>query len=277
MLCGAVAWPFAQAQSAGFTPRKDADRIPSYDLVSIHKTPDATTARGMDNQPNGLSARGETLRSLIGEAYGFSLGLMSEQQLVGTPDWGKTQRFDIRAKVDSEDVPRVAELEKAETMLVQARQMVSRTPGYRMVMLQRLLEDRFKLKVHYEQKVMSLFEMTIAKGGVRMKVAHPTDPEDGSMSWSGGKMSGQNVPMSFIPAIFALVLERPVEDKTGTEGNFDFEMHWARLGDEGDNATGDVGPSLFTAVQEQMGLKLRASKGPVWVIVVDHAEPPSEN
>ena len=175
------------------------------------------------------------------------------------------------------EVPKLKDMTKAETMMVEVQQIVSRTPTFRMVMLQRLLEDRFHLKVHYEQRVMPLYEMTVAKGGIRMKTAHPDDPEHGSLSMSNGELEGENAPMAFIPVVFALELERPVEDKTAVAGNFDFELHWTGMGGtEGGNAD-ESAPSLFTAVQEQMGLKLQPGKGPVWVIVVDHAELPEEN
>ena len=175
------------------------------------------------------------------------------------------------------EVPKLKDMTKAETMMVEVQQIVSRTPTFRMVMLQRLLEDRFHLKVHYEQRVMPLYEMTVAKGGIRMKTAHPDDPEHGSLSMSNGKLEGDNVPMAFIPAVFALELERPVEDKTSTGGNFDFQLHWTGMGEAESNSANESAPSIFTAVQEQMGLKLQPGKGPVWVIVVDHAEMPSEN
>jgi uncharacterized protein (TIGR03435 family) len=272
--------PAAVAQNAGFTPRKDADQIPSYELVSIHKTEEGKATPGIHEDPDGLTAGSSSLRSLIGEAYGFSLGQLSDQQLLGAAGWAKTQLFDIHAKVDSAEVPKLKELTKAETMMVSVQEIVSRTPSYRMVMLQRLLEDRFHLKVHYEQRTMPLYEMTVAKGGVRMKIAHPADPEQGSFFWTdNGKLWGleaENVPMAFIPAMFAIELERPVEDKTSTGGNFDFKVHWMRMGTE-TNSADEPGPSLFTAVQEQLGLKLLPGKGPVWVIVVDHAEMPSEN
>ena len=183
--------------------------------------------------------------------------------------------FDIHAKVDSAEVPKLKELTKAETMMVSVQEIVSRAPSFRMVMLERLLEDRFHLKVHYEQRVMPLYEMTVAKGGVRMKIAHPADPEHGSMSMSNGKLEGDNVPMAFIPVMFALELERPVEDKTSTGGNFDFQLHWTGMGET--ETANESAPSIFTAAREQMGLKLQPGKGPVWVIVVDHAEMPSEN
>jgi uncharacterized protein (TIGR03435 family) len=164
--------------------------------------------------------------------------------------------------------------------MVSVQQIVSRTPSFRMAMLQRLLEDRFQLKVHYEQRTMPLYEMTVAKGGVRMKVAHPADPEHGSFGFIDGKQWGlkaENVPMAFIPVIFAMELERPVEDKTSTDANFDFELQYARTGASESKSADESAPSLFTAVQEQLGLKLQPGKGPVWVIVVDHAEMPSEN
>jgi len=277
ILWSAMALPVMHAQNAGFTPRRDAAQIPSYDLVSIHKTPEANGQSAIHDEPDGLTATASTLRSLIGEAYGFSLGELSDQQLVGAPGWVKTQQFDVHAKVDTSDVPKLKELSKADTMMATVREMVTRTPSYRMLMLQRLLEDRFKLKVHYEQRVMPLYEMTVAKSGVRMKAAHPADPEHGSMSWSNGKLEGENVPMAFIPLVFAMVLERPVGDKTSTPGNFDFQLHFTGMEDAQNSGAADSGPSLFTAVQEQMGLKLQPGKGPVWVIVVDRAEMPSEN
>jgi uncharacterized protein (TIGR03435 family) len=146
-----VVLPVVLAQNAGFTPRKDMDQIPSYELVSIHKTQDgANGPPGIHDDPDGFTAGATSLRSLIGEAYGFSLGELGEQQLVGAPGWAKTQLFDIHAKVDSAEVPKLKELTKAETMMVSVQEIVTRTPSFRMVMLQRLLEDRFNLKVHYE-------------------------------------------------------------------------------------------------------------------------------
>jgi uncharacterized protein (TIGR03435 family) len=222
MLYSAMVLPAVQAQNAGVTPRPDADQIPSYEVVSIHKSTDANAQPAIHDDPDGLTATSSSLRSLIAEGYGFSLGELSDQQLVNAPAWAKTQLFDVHAKVDGSKVAKLKELEKAETMMVSVREMVTHTPSYRMLMLQRLLEDRFKLKIHYEQRVMSLYEMTVAKGGVRMKAAHPADPEHGSMSMSNGKLEGENVPMGFIPLVFAMNLERPVEDKTSTAGTTTF-------------------------------------------------------
>lgn len=269
----------ALGQSAGFTPRKDAADIPSLELVSIHKTKDAKPSPEIHDDADGITAESASLSSLIAEAYGFSIIPLSDQQLIGAPGWAKTQLFDVHAKVDSANVEKLKALKKAETMMVFAHEMTTRTPTLEMVMLQRLLEDRFNLKVHYEQRVMSVFEMTIAKGGVRMKPAHPADPEHGSVGMSKGKLTGDNVPMSFIALFLPLEpdIGRPVTDKTGAAENYDFELHWSEMGDSKDNGTAESAPSVFTAVQEQMGLKLNSAKAPVWVVVVDHAEMPSAN
>jgi uncharacterized protein (TIGR03435 family) len=269
----------ALGQSAGFTPRKDAADVPSLELVSIHKTKNPRPSPEIHEDADGITAESASLCSLIAEAYGFSIIPLSDQQLVGAPGWAKTELFDVHAKVDSENVAKLKVLKKAETGAIFVQEMTTRTPTLEMVTLQRLLEDRFQLRVHYEQRVMSLFEMTVAKGGVRMKAAHPADPEHGSVGMSNGKLTGDNVPLSFIALFLPLESDigRPVADKTGGTGNYDFELHWSAMGDSKDNGTNGSAPSIFTAIQEQMGLKLNSTKGPVWVVVVDHAEMPSEN
>ena len=207
------------AQSAGITPRKDAADVPSLELVSIHKTKDPKPYPDIHDEDDGFTATSASLHSLIAEAYGFSMIELSDQQLLGAPGWAKTEFFDIQAKVDSENIEKLKAMKKAETMTVFAQEMASRTPTIEMVMLQRMLEDRFRVKVHYEQRVMSLFEMTAAKGGVRLKVAHPENPEHGSLGMSDGKLTGVNVPLSFIALFLPLEpdIGRPVLDKTGSK------------------------------------------------------------
>jgi uncharacterized protein (TIGR03435 family) len=204
---------------------------------------------------------------------------LTGQQLIGEPGWAKAELFDIHAKVDSENVEKLKALKKAETMVVFEEEMATRSPALEMMMMQRLLEDRFQLKMHYEQHLMPVFEMSVAKGGVRMKTAHPVDPEHGSIGMSNGKLTGDNVPMHFIALMLPLQSDigRPVVDKTGATGNYDLELHWSTMEDSIDSGKDASAPAIFTALQEQMGLKLKSDKGPVWVVVVDHAELPSEN
>jgi uncharacterized protein (TIGR03435 family) len=164
--------------------------------------------------PMGLTAESASLCSLIAEAYGFSIIPLSDQQLIGAPGWAKTELFDVHAKVDSANVDKLKALKKPEPMVLLAQEMTTRTPT--LEMLQRLLEDRFQLRVHYEQRVMSVFEMTVAKGGLRMKAAHPADPEHGSVGMSKGKLTRDNAPLSFIAVFLPLESDigRPVADKT---------------------------------------------------------------
>jgi hypothetical protein len=97
----------AGAQEKGFTPRPDAATVPSYELVSIHKTAEAKVGTTINGEPDGWTAKDCTLKALISEAYGYQLGQMSDQQLEGLPAWGKTQLFAINAKVDAEDVDKL--------------------------------------------------------------------------------------------------------------------------------------------------------------------------
>lgn len=268
----------AGAQEKGFTPRPDAEQVPSYELVSVRVRAEdkGSVAPGIRNLPDGWSAGDVTLKDLIGEAYGFQLGQLPDAQLEGLPGWAKSLKFDVTAKVDASNVEKLKAIDKADTMMVAVKELATRMPSARMLMLQRMMTDRFALKVHYEQRVMPVYEMELAKGGLKLKTAHPKNPESGSMTMSNGKFSGENVPVSFIPAILQMVAERPVEDKTGAAGNYDFELRWS--GEENAGDAGNVNaPTFFTALEEQMGLKLKAAKGPVWVVVVDHVEMPGEN
>jgi uncharacterized protein (TIGR03435 family) len=173
-------------------------------------------------------------------------------------------------------------------------------------MLQSLLEDRFQLKIHHEAREGPVYELAIAKGGHRLKTASgcvPFDPNHlprqrvpgetqvnycGLMSRGGDDsrrtVDGRGVDITptiglLTPSLTGLlseVLNRTVINKTGLTGAFDFHLEWtpevmSRV--QPDNE----GPSIFTAVQEQLGLKLEAAKGPVDFLVIDHAERPSDN
>jgi uncharacterized protein (TIGR03435 family) len=160
-----------------------------------------------------------------------------------------------------------------------------------MAMLRALLADRFKLTFHREQKEMSVYALAVAKGGSKVKattVSPDTSPE-GPPALAFTVMAG----FLHLPARYASMdefasllqrgaLERPVVDRTGLEGRFDFDLEFAidetlfggALGRGPDDTTK---PSLFVALQEQLGLKLEATRGPVSALVIDHAERPSEN
>ena len=160
----------------------------------------------------------------------------------------------------------------------------------RRLMMQAMLADRFKLKVHHETKELPMYSLVIAKGGFKLKEADPNDTypngvkgpdgvgHSGMMMFLNGVLKAQGVPISNLANSLSLQVHRLVVDKTGLTGKYDFSLAWTADGVTPDNGLGaETWPSLFTALQEQLGLKLEPTKGMVDTIVVDHVEMPSEN
>ncbi len=213
-----------------------------------------------------------SLTDIISEGYNFSVMPFRADEISGLPDWAKTARYDISARVDPDDVP---EFKKLSNLSMQdtIAAFTARQPTGEMLMMQTLLRDRFALRVHWESKQRSVYALVLAKGGLRMKPS--ADPEHGEMSFSRGHMSGKGVPVSFLASLLAMPLARTVVDKTGVTGSYDFDLRF----DPGDDPAGKPSddPDLFTAVQEQLGLKLQATHASVPVLVVDHVERPTPN
>jgi uncharacterized protein (TIGR03435 family) len=153
------------------------------------------------------------------------------------------------------------------------------------LMMQALLADRFKLKAHFETKVMPIYELTIAKGGPKLK----ENPAVGkSIAAVGASMiRGTDVPMHVLPGLLESVPDiggRIIIDKTGLTGTYDFNLKWAPLQPMAPSAASGTAPSpdaadatLFTAIEEQLGLKLVPTRAPGQVLIIDHIERPSEN
>jgi len=196
---------------------------------------------------------------------------------------------------------------------VEAKMPVDTTKEQFQVMLQNLLAERFGLKVHWTSKQMDLYNLVVAKGGPKLKPAEPDPPpgdEDSRQAGPGGPpqlradgypipppgnqkwmaimrdkavMRGHNETTAQMASAFSSQVGGPVNDATGLTGNYDYLLYWStstgRSLSAAAPATSDVeGPSLFDAVQEQLGLKLEAKKGPVQVLVVDHvANSPTQN
>ncbi len=131
-------------------------------------------------------------------------------------------------------------------------------------MLRTLLADRFKLASHSETKELPLYSLVVGKNGPRIQ-----EVKDGigSMSAGKGRLSGR-MPIVDFARYLSPILGRAVVDRTGLTGAFDIKLEWT----PGDDASG---PSIFTAVQEQLGLKLESAKGPVEILLIDHAEKPA--
>lgn len=207
-------------------------------------------------------AKGVTLRLLMQQAYG-----VRDFQISGAPPWAQTDRYEINAKAEG----------GGEIGRDQIRPL-----------LQSLLEERFQLKIRRDTKEGPVYNLVVAKGGPKLKESEGGPGRD-QVRMGRGLVQAQSAAVGSMTNLLANQLGRPVIDKTGLTGRYDFKLEWTP--DEGQNAmirqmhpdappTAPVdngGPSIFTALQEQLGLKLENSKGPVEMLVIEKVEKPTEN
>ena len=278
-LCQGSAPPSGAAAAVADTETK----LPTFDVVSVKPNKSESGMMRVMNKPDGYSATNVSLRLLIQMAYGIREDLIS-----GGPGWVDSTHFDFDAKVDGADVDALKKL----------------SPEQRRQVLRPALADRFKLKVHSETKHLPVFELGVAKGGSKLKEASPDatyiypngfkGPDGiahgGMLRMGHGEVTGQGVAISGLVNMLSTQLQQTVIDKTGLTGKYDFELTWTPeegagpmfKGTDGspqkaDPAPDATGPTIFTALQEQLGLKLQSAKGPVETLVIDHVEMPSEN
>jgi uncharacterized protein (TIGR03435 family) len=241
-----------------------------YDVASVKLNKSNDGMMLIMNRPDGFSCTNIPLKTLIANAYGIRQDLIS-----GGAGWIDSMGFDVEAKVSGEDVDAFKKL----------------TGRQRNSLLEALLADRFHLKVHHETKILPMYDLLVAKGGSRLKAEAPVapspeaakDPEAakprGMMSMGPGMLKGQGLSIASIANQLSYVVQNTVTDKTGLSGDFDFELKWTPddAGPASGDASGEPNVSIFTAVQEQLGLKLQPTKGPVDTLVIDRAEQPSQN
>lgn len=235
-----------------------------FEVVSIKPSDPLSNNMHMGvGKGGGFEAGGVTLRLLIQQAYD-----VRNFQILGGPGWIDTDKYDIITK-DEAKGPSEADLGK---MTDAARdEFRLRLLGK----LQAVLADRFQLKVHRETKELPVYELTVAKGGSRLQEA--ADDGGGSNLSMGraddgkSQITAKHFPIANLARFLSGQVGRTVIDKTGLSGKYNFQLNYAP--DMGDIS----GPSLFTALQEQLGLKLDAQKGPVEVVVIDSVQKPSEN
>jgi len=238
----------------------------AYEVASIKPVPDPIQA-SFHITPEELRLESATLPGLITMAYGLHL----EAQIENLPDWAKTTTYAIDAKADEQTVAEAKNLSDEEReRILQAE-------------IQRLLADRFHLQVSHTNKVLPVYALTVVRGGPKLKPT-PEDQPAGSSSPKGGmnatigfgRMNVTGGRMSWLATQLSSMRDavngRMVVDKTGLTGRYDWELSWTL------DPVKDPGqPSLFTALQEQLGLKLEQDKAAVDVVVVNHVEKPTEN
>ena len=236
-----------------------------FDVVSIKPSDPLSNGMRVGISPSGtFEAKGVTLLDLISQAYDVRVF-----QIVGASGWMGTAKYEIITK-DEAKGPSMADLNGMNDKQRQSfhDRLVAK--------LQVMLADRYQLKVHREKKEMPVYALVIAKGGVEMQVATDDEAHDSGLNGSrtdDGKSSltGKNLPLENLARFLSNQTGRPVTDQTGLTAKYNFKMIYAP------DMNDLTGPSIFTALQEQLGLKLESQKGPADVLVSVSVQNPSEN
>ena len=239
-------------------PERPSTLSPSFEVATVKRTDPNFPGTVVGGFRFGrFSAQGFTLKGLIAYAYN-----LDNRQIVGGPKWSDSEKYDV-----------VGKPEKTGPL----------NPEVGKLMLQRLLSERFQLKIHRDTREMPVYVMTVAAGGLKMKPRSEGDGgAPGGMPIEGARIPGRNTTIQFLAYGLQQLLDRPVLDETGVSGGFDFDLSWrpdpTQFQGRGDQVPSNPDdPDLFTALKQQLGLKLEPQKAPAPVIVVDSAEKPSDN
>ncbi len=227
---------------------------PSFEVATVKRSDPDDKSHRFNIEGRRILVENQTVRSIMEVAFG-----VHPKQIVNLPAWADTRRFDVQGVPDQEGEPDVAQFRE---------------------MLRKLLAERFGLQLHTEQREMDRYAMRIAKGGPKLERTKSAPDALPSINGTGTKTTTSlkitNVSMEDLAQELQDVRDRPIVDETGLKGRFDCTLSWTREDaptEDADNAP----PGFFTAIQEQMGLKLEPSKGLVNVVVVDKLALPSAN
>jgi uncharacterized protein (TIGR03435 family) len=276
MLCATMLLLFVAQAAADKAPQgaPTPSKSVAYDVVSVRQNKSGAMNSGVRFPANGLTMTNMPLMQLFMSAF----GPRDQRSISGLPDWTgwmSSTRFDVEAKMDDDTLAALKKLSPEEA--TQERKQ----------MIEQLLVDRFKLKVHHEMKELPVYALVVAKGGSKLKEADPnvhkspgTEYHPGRMSHKDGELSGDATGIDRLVGYLSALADRQVVDQTGLTGKYDMTLKWLPVRASQDNESTDLDASrasIFTAVQEQLGLKLESTKAMTDMIVVDHIEMPSEN
>jgi uncharacterized protein (TIGR03435 family) len=239
-----------------------------FEVATIKPTaPDWNGGRYMRmKSANQFEAKNYTLKVLLSAAYN-----LSAPEILGGPDWVDSDRYDILGKTPGDARP---------------------TPDQQMAMLRKLIADRFDLAFHGERRETSIYSLTVAKNGPKLteSKAPPDTPAERRpllafvISPQGARMPGRDASMAELATVLQRSIDHPVVDQTGLSGRYDFDLEFLPDDTQFNGALRDVIKpevayryDLFAALQQQLGMKLEAKKGPVEALVIDRARRPSEN
>lgn len=224
---------------------------PAFEVVSVKSNTSASASSSSRNLGSRYTATNVTVVQLLRNAYGIQ-----EFEIAGGPRWMGVDRFDIEATVPAGSKP------------------TDWQP-----MLQTLLAERFKLTFHREQRQASIYSLVVAKGGHKLTPGDPAkcpNPAGCGFNASPTQIVGDSVSMSQLAARLSRSIGIHVVDNTGLPGLFDLKLEWT-VEDQFVGRGATASPTIFPAIQEQLGLRLESARGPVDTLVIDRVERPTEN
>jgi uncharacterized protein (TIGR03435 family) len=240
-----------------------ADANPVFEVATIKPSDPNRPGRLFSIRGSEVLTVNTTVSDLLVFAYGIHV-----RQVVGAPGWANSDKFDITGKPEGGALPNLNQFR---------------------TMIQKLLADRFGLTFHHEKRELTVYALTIGKNGPKLTKSESAGSIPALLFRGLGNLPGRNATMEeFAGVLQGAVLDRPVVDQTGLKGRFDFQLQWtpdetqfASLRGPGPLPTPPEGaetqPDLFTAIQQQLGLKLESTKAQTDVFVIDKVEKPSEN
>jgi uncharacterized protein (TIGR03435 family) len=275
-------------------PQTPAEAKPSFEVATIKPNNSGDMRVYIMNQPGGrFVATGVPMLPLMTFAY-----RVRDFQILEAPGWMASDRWDIQARAEEGTVPpRTGPIDPS-------------VPDPIALRVQSLLEDRFQLKFHRETRELPVYELSLAKGGLKIKPSEDQSPfrppergdqppppmrpggpmPRGSMRMGMGELEANGIDFGQFVQSLSQLVGRTVIDKTGLKGLYDIKLKWTPEMGQGGTPFGPLpagvnpppppdpsGPSIFTAIQEQLGLKLESTKGPVEVLVIDSVQKPTEN
>jgi uncharacterized protein (TIGR03435 family) len=243
---------------------KAPDALPAFDVVSIKPGKPGCLLEMIGPSPDGFHIQCIPLSLLIRFAYGYMS--LDNERVFGEPAWARSASYNVDAKLEAADAAAFDRL----------------TIEQKASMLQTPLRNRFQLAAHGETRALPVYALVIAKGGPRLKESNPSDASTNTLPTvrmrGRGKLEAHHSAVSQIFPFLSPLEGRTIVDRTGLKGKYDFTLAWDANPPGHEPAPDEeVRPSIFTAVQEQLGLKFEPAKAPLDVLVIDHVEKPSEN
>jgi uncharacterized protein (TIGR03435 family) len=262
-----------QAPGSAAESAADTGPTPAFEVATVKPSLSGSPATNFGVAPGRFSVENATVVDLIRFAY----NVKTDGGIAGAPAWTTPERFDVAGKIAEAESETIEKLDPSQ-----------RIEQYRL-MMQSLLAERFGLKMTTQTRELPVYALVVARGGP--KLSEP-GTQRAPQLWGGsrGELHASSVSM----ALFADWISgsadaggRSVIDETGLKGSFDFTLKWTKTesaanmmeasGSAAPNQIEQTGPSLFTALEEQLGLKLEPAKGPVKVIVIERVQRPTPN